>query len=319
MSIKTVRRTIFGILTVIAALALVGTVLVRYWINALPEQATQKPKPATGLVDDHPLLTAQRLSVLAVTPEEQEFAKNALRLADHEVDMAFAAAMHKATEHAPPVPAAARQLLANVQSAQQRVKTEQQEIARLKQLLAKADDNTKPELEDKIGLKEATLEVDQEDLDALRQELIRAGGDPRSKIQQLKEQHEALDHEQTGVTPATAGSKAAPESLEGLSRILMVQLRAWSQQAAKEKALSDAREELKPRLADLGREHKTLDQETKEGSPTEPEADQAETTQAAPVAKPAIAHDHRTSSAEMYSALKHEAGERKHLAEIDKR
>src|SRR5262249_14149057 len=312
MSIKTVRRTIVGALTVIAALALVGTVLFRYWINALPVQSPEKRKTAAGLVDDQPLLTAHRLSALAVTPEEQEFAKTALRLADHEVDMAFAAAMHRATEHAPPVPAAARPLLANVQSAQERVKTEQQEIARLKQLLAKADDNAKPGLEDKIGLKEATLEVDQEDLDALCQELIRVGGDPRSKIQQLKEQHEALDHEQTGVTPADAGSKAAPAPQEGQSRILMVQLRGWSQQAAKEKALTEAREELKPRLADLGREHKTLDQETKEESPTEPEPDQAE-------AKPAAAHDHGTSSAAMYSALKHEAGERKHLAELDKR
>ena len=319
MSIKTVRRTIFGVLMLTAALSLVGTVLVRYWINAVPVQAPQKRKTVAGLVDDQPLLTAHRLSALAVTREEQEFAKSALRLADHEVDMAFAAAMHTATEHAPPMPAAVRPLLANVQSDQQKVKAEQQEIARLKQLLARADDSAKPGIEDKIGLKEATLEVDQEDLDALRQELIRAGGDPRSKIQQLKEQHEALDHEQTGVTPPDAGSKASPSSQEGQSRILMVQFRAWSQQAAKDKALSQAREELKLRLADLGREHKTLDQETKEESPTEPEPDHAETTQAAPVAKPAAAHDHGTSSAAMYSALKHEAGERKHLAELDKR
>src|SRR5262245_31440966 len=242
MSIKIVRRTIFGLLMVTVPLALVGTVLVRYWINAVPVQAPQKRKTAAGLVDDQPLLTAHRLSALAVTREEQEFAKSALRLADHEVDMAFAAAMHTATEHAPPMPAAVRPLLANVQSDQQKVKAEQQEIARLKQLLARADDNAKPGLEDKIGLKEATLEVDQEDLDALRQELIRAGGDPRSKIQQLKEQHEALDHEQTGVTPPDAGSKAAPSSQEGQSRILMVQFRAWSQQAAKDKALSEARE-----------------------------------------------------------------------------
>ena len=69
-----------------------------------------------GLVDSQPLLTAQHLAAMATTPKEQEFAKDALRISDHEVDMAFAAALHQATEHAPPIPAAARPILAKVQT-----------------------------------------------------------------------------------------------------------------------------------------------------------------------------------------------------------
>src|SRR5215831_7434589 len=177
MSMKTLSRTIFATLTILAAITLVGAVLLRYWISAQPQARVEKPKPP-GLVDDQPLVTAQRLAALAATPEEQEFAKNALRVSDHEVDMAFAAALHKATEHAPPIPAAARPILAQVQGAQQRVKTDQEEIARLKQLLAKADDSAKAGIQDKLDLANATFEVDQEDLDALHQELIRADGDP---------------------------------------------------------------------------------------------------------------------------------------------
>ena len=198
MSLKTVRRTMLASVTIIAAVALVGIVVLRYWISAQPPQETQKAAPM-GLVDSQPLLTAQHLAAMATTPKEQEFAKDALRISDHEVDMAFAAALHQATEHAPPIPAAARPILAKVQGAQQRVKEDQKEVARLKLLVSKASDSAKPQLEDKIELTQATLEVDQEDRDALQQELIRAGGDPRSKIGQLKEQHEALDHEQTGV------------------------------------------------------------------------------------------------------------------------
>src|SRR5215467_5682876 len=210
MPLKTFTRTIFASVTLLAAIALVGAVLFRYWISAQPPQRAEKPKPA-GLVDDQPLVTAHRLSTMAVTPEEREFAKNALRVADHEVDMAFAAALHQATEHAPPIPPAARPILAKVQSSQQRVKADESEVARLKLLISKAGDSTKQQLEDKLELAQATLEVDQEDLDALQQELIRAGGDPRSKIQQLKEQHEALDHEQTGATAAgNKDSKSAP-------------------------------------------------------------------------------------------------------------
>jgi small-conductance mechanosensitive channel len=320
MSLKAFRRTMFASVTSLAALALAGTVVLRYWISAPPQPAKEKPRPA-GLVDSQPLLTAQRLAALATTPEEQEFARNALRLADHEVDMAFAAALHQATEHAPPIPAAARPILAKVQSSQQRVKADENEVARLKLLISKAGDSTKQQLEDKLELAQATLEVDQEDLEALQQELIRAGGDPRSKIQQLKEQHEALDHEQTGLTAGNKDSKSAPAAQEGQSRILLVQFRAWREVALKEKELLGAREELKVRLAKLAKDHQALDQETLNQETKDEETKQE---------KPEGAGDHAeenenssgsvtSASPEKYSALKHAAGERKHLAELDKR
>ncbi len=322
MSTKTLSRTIFAALTILAAITLVGAVLLRYWISAQPQPKPEKPRPP-GLVDDQPLVTAQRLAALAVTPEEQEFAKDALRVSDHEVDMAFAAALHNATEHAPPIPAAARPILAQVQGAQQHVKTDQEYVARLKQLLAKADDNAKPGIQDKLDLADATLEVDQEDLDALHQELIRADGDPRSKIQQLKDQHEALDHEQTGVASAGAGAKPAPSAQENQSRILMVQFRAWRELTIKEKALAAARDELKPRLAQLAKEHQELDEETKEAKPENGQSNQqsASAQPHAPAASQAEnpAPVHTANSSEKYSALKHAAEERKHLAEIDKR
>ena len=304
----------FASITSLAAVVLVGTVVLRYWISPPPEQVKEKPRPA-GLVDSQPLLTAQRLAALATTPEEQEFARNALRLADHEVDMAFAAALHQATEHAPPIPAAARPILAKVQSSQQRVKTDETEVARLKLLISKAGDSAKQPLEDKLELAQATLEVDQEDLDALQQELIRAGGDPRSKIQQLKEQHEALDHEQTGVAPAgNKDSKPAPAAEEGQSRILLVQFRAWRELSFKEKELATAREELKVRLAKLTKDHQALDQETKdEQDKPEGAGNHAEENENSSAASAASANP------EKYSALKHAAGERKHLAELDKR
>jgi len=298
----------------LAAGVLVAAVVFRYWISAVPQQEKAKPKLA-GLVDSQPLLTAQRLAALATTPEEREFAKNALRVSDHEVDMAFAAALHQATEHAPPVPAAARPILAQVQNSQQKVKAGEQEVARLKQLMSQAGDSAKPALQDKLDLAQATLEVDQEDLDALHQELIRAGGDPRSKIQELKEQHEALDHEQTGVAATGTEAKPAPATQEAQSRILMVQFRAWRQQAMKENELANAREELKVRKDELAREHQTLDEETRPEN-----ADHAGTEQnaaPAPAGKPASSVS--PNSPEKYFALRHAAEERKHLAELDKR
>src|SRR5579864_4349589 len=304
---KTLGRTVLVRVTLFAAGALVGAVLFRYWINPQAGPEAQKAAPM-GLVDSQPLLTAQRLAAMAATPKEQEFAKDALRLSDHEVDMAFAAALHQATEHAPVIPAAARPIMANVQGVERRVKADEQEVARLKQLLPKAQENARQALQDRLDLVEATMEVDQEDLDALRQELIRAGGDPRSKIQQLKEQHEALDHEETGVAAPGKDSKSAPAAQEGQSRILLVQYRAWRELSLKEKELAGAREELKVRLAQLAKDHQALDQETRDEETRDAKSDHAaahpeeeEHSAATPEAG--------TNAPEKYSELKHAAGE----------
>jgi small-conductance mechanosensitive channel len=310
MSFKTFHRTLLVSCALCIAVAMIGVILFRYWINPIPEQQGKQPKQ-NGLVDVQPLLTAQRVAALAGAPQEQEFAKNALRVADHEVDMAFAAALHHATEHAPPIPQAAKPILENMQAADRRVKADEKEIDRLKQLLAKAQENARPGIQDKLDLAQATLEVDQEDLDALHQELIRAGGDPRSKIQELKDQHEALDHEQTGVAGAGQNAKAAPAQ-EGNSRILLVQLREWRRLAAEEKELASAGEELKPRLAELGREHQRIEEESRNEAGEHEQAASPEAAAGAPA-------DHPKDAPEKFSALKHAAGERKHLAELDKR
>ena len=53
------------------------------------------------IVDQTPLLTAQRLAQMPTSTEEQPFAEEALRLGDHEMDLAFAAAVRDAAEHPP--------------------------------------------------------------------------------------------------------------------------------------------------------------------------------------------------------------------------
>ena len=54
------------------------------------------------LVDDRMLQTARRLSALADTVEEQDLAREALELADHELDQAFATALRQAAAVPPP-------------------------------------------------------------------------------------------------------------------------------------------------------------------------------------------------------------------------
>src|SRR5215472_18388448 len=117
MPAKTFHRAVLPAALLLAGVALAATVLVRYWISPPPQHTVTRAKSAaSALVDEQPLVTAQKLAALATTPEEEEFAKNALRLADHEVDLNFAAALRNATRHPSAVPASARPLLAAAQS-----------------------------------------------------------------------------------------------------------------------------------------------------------------------------------------------------------
>jgi small-conductance mechanosensitive channel len=311
-----------ALLIVVTAMAVgaIGVVVLRYGLNAGSAPTALAKPQASGLVDQQPLITAQRLAALATTGEEREFAQNALRLADHEVDLAFAAALHQASEHAAPIPAAARPILARVHALQDRVKAEQKDVSRLKQLVEKVDDNRKVALEEQLQLQTATLEVDQEDLDAASQELIRAGGDPKNKIQQLMEQHEALGHDQTATAGAASPVTGKPASAsapspEAESRTFLVQLRDFRQMEAKEVDLAAAREELRTREAELAQEHHLLGQQSGDAKPAQP--DERSSSDVTPsVNAEAVQHP---ASPEVLAKLKKTAEERKYLAGLDKR
>jgi small-conductance mechanosensitive channel len=322
MSMKSFRRVVIPTVSFIVVLGVIGTVLTRYWVSAPPPQASVKAKSPgeTGkvLVDERPLVTAQRLAALATTAEEREFAQNAVRLADHEVDLAFAAALRNATRHPPSIPTAARPVLAHVESLQNQVKDEQKDVARLKALLAKASDDKKMDFEERLQLAEATLDVDDQELDAARQELIRLGGDPRNKIQQLMDQHEASSHQ---TTPNRAG-EASPQG-----RTLVVQFRAWRQWTSKEADLTKARGEIQSAQTELAREHKAFQAETAaQGRQPEGNVDGAQPSPSGPAsASPAATETVNASASsappvpDRYALLKRAAGEHKHLAELDKR
>src|SRR5436853_7034464 len=60
-------------------------------------------KAATGvrttLVDQSPMRTAQKLARLADIPDEQALSREAIRLADHEMDLAYESARRNAEAH----------------------------------------------------------------------------------------------------------------------------------------------------------------------------------------------------------------------------
>src|ERR1035441_8498215 len=108
-----IRKRIFGrfsLIVLLAMAALLVLCLVFFWttrdsmahLSFLSGQGNIRSvgKSQTTLVDLRPWQTAEALAPLAVTAEETEYAHEAERLADHEVDQAFASALRQASTQA---------------------------------------------------------------------------------------------------------------------------------------------------------------------------------------------------------------------------
>ena len=137
-------------------------------------------------VDQRPFLTARQLSRLAVTSDERELARQALRLGNHEVDLAFADAVRTALENPPPLTEELLDITLARDRAEGAVLFGQKQVKLLTERLAKATGDAKDALEDQLELAKAQLELDQDELEEAQEELERAGGDPTAKIKRLK-------------------------------------------------------------------------------------------------------------------------------------
>ena len=76
-----------------------------WWHTRPPSSAVAKKRAAAvtsaALVDESSYTTALRLAQLATTSQEQPYALSALRVADHELALAFTAALRDVEAHPP--------------------------------------------------------------------------------------------------------------------------------------------------------------------------------------------------------------------------
>lgn len=147
------------------------------------------------IVDQSPLLTAQKLAELADKPEEQELSREAIRLVDHELDLAFASAKRYAEVHPMVLSPEAEKIKARLEKAQKLQKADQELVAQLTAEAAKASGGKKQAVEDRGDDAKAQLESDDDEVDDATQDLNRAGGDARGRIEQLEQEHKATSQE----------------------------------------------------------------------------------------------------------------------------
>ena len=239
-----------GLLTLVLAAA-VGLILTRQSAQ-LSSAASHTRRPP--IVDEQPLLTARAMAALASDWDEQRYSRQALKLADHSVDLAFNYEMRQATEHpAPPTPES-KKLFAQANQADAAVRTDQARIDQLqKQLTSAKDDRARNSLQQQIDLTKAQLELDQDELEDVKGDLVRTGADRLSRIQRQFTRHEATQKEYETNNPQTSGNNNGNPQTGSSSAI--AQFSAWNSLGSKSRQLQQAMEEAKQTSIKLKQSH----------------------------------------------------------------
>ncbi len=214
-----------------------------------------------SIVDLGPWQTSQALAALAVTAEELELARDAQRLADHDVDQAFATALRQAN-----LRAAHRTLTGDTLVLQQRVQELQQTVAQDKAdvqrftAASKTPDNTNDASngDDDLSIAKAQLQLDSDQLDDAQDDLDRATGDNRSQIQAELTAHEAA------MTKYDSEMKNGGEiAVVAVARrgTLANRLSGWFKQRTRANLVQQAIQETRNDLNRLSSEHNSLEQQ----------------------------------------------------------
>src|SRR6185503_5585209 len=132
---RTRMVTLLTMLIVLAA-TLAGTLLTRGVMADLPFLQARKGDwtgayVAPGIVDQRPWQTAVTLAALAQSAEEKDLAREAERLADHEVDQAFSQSLRQASLDKPKLSVKALALQQRVTELQETVKNDEARVAAL--------------------------------------------------------------------------------------------------------------------------------------------------------------------------------------------
>ena len=272
---------------------------------SLPQTQAGSAGPATTkLVDQSPLETAHSLSSVASTAQEQTLASEAVRIADYEVDMAFASAL-QAQLHAPTENAQTKELNSRIRALEGRLQTVQEQVARLTKLAANPGKGDDQAIQQQLEIAQARSALLQDALDDAKEDLVRAGGDPQAEIKQELEEHEALQH---GSSSNAASPKPASLDVEGS---LLSQIRTWQRLRANQPRLLAARQQAEAYAATLAQKHETMEKGLKTALGTGDSIEQS--------GEAAVATAAETQDAEKVANLHTLSQNSKVLAQYDKR
>ena len=266
------------------------------------------------LVDQSPLQTARQVGTLAYTQEEKEVARQAEKVADHEVDLAFFDAFRAAQESPPPLTPALKQLADKKNQGQQALKEDQDNVNELTRRIASAPESQKENLKDQLNVAQAQLELDQDELDDASEALKQAGGDPQAEVQGLKQEH---DDEEAHLS-SYPGS-AANHTEDGYqSHTLLEVFRAWKALRDKKARLEEAQQAAASGQERLRKEHSALTAEAQQESGSRESAKQ-QAKGFTNSSKTSSRDESKAAAETALGSLQHHLQDQKNLADLGRR
>ena len=273
--------------------------------NAQPSGGARAP-----VVDQTPLLTAEKLARMPATGEEQPLAVEALHLADHKMDLAYAAAERELEEHPPASSPEAKEIQPRLKAAEDALDADNALVERLTAEEAKASGAKKDQVHDQLVLATAHQGEHQDEVDDAKADLNRAGGDPKSLIEAMVEEHKASSQ---AVDSMHVTVSQTPEE-----RGLIQSFRRWLAIHQKQLILWNAKQEAESQAAALSEKHNALEAEIRAEKTSASESSAApKVTQGSASAQPTAKLSPEESAALISAAKRHSANQRV-LSSLDK-
>jgi DNA repair exonuclease SbcCD ATPase subunit len=294
-----------GLLAAIVAVLLVACLIAAYVTRDVRSNQTAA-RESTAANSDSPidgrlLQGAQQLSTRADTTEELAFSRDALRLTDRELDLAFASALREATALSVPVSGPFKELSDRAARWKKQIAVDEERVANLSKQAASDDPSA-----GQLALAKAQLELDRDELEDAQQDLARQGGDQHEKLQRLLQQHEAAEHQ---------AAQAARAPTLGPTTTLSQQVGAWLSLRDRQRQLEANRIQAVNHASGLRKEHDVLDELAARKSAPGPGANST----AATGNSSAPAGPDQENTAAMVTRLGRLADQRRSLVDLDKR
>jgi small-conductance mechanosensitive channel len=313
------KLTFIGLLA-LAAAAVAGLILTGSSLRSPVGSVNPRSSAASQEtdVDQKPLDTARQLSTLAATAEEQGLAQDAVRVADHEVDLAFASALRTASQQPAVRNAQTRAVQQRVNQLQAELQADQEKISLLTAQAKKAKSDRQEELQQQIEVIQAEVALDQDDLADAQQDLTRAGGNARSRLQQLLEEHDAAEHLNGSVRlDAGSGGGATPAASPPAGSFI-AKCRDWNALRAKQDQLLEAGRDALGRAAALSRSHDALEKQVSQEQPQKKALARQAAEEAATGQEQGSSNAKNTAAA-VVTTLHQLSEDKKNLADLDRR
>ena len=242
--------TVLIILIVLVA-ALAGAFLTRGVMSYLPFLQAKKGNwtgayVPLGIVDQRPWQTATTLAALAQSAEETELAREAERLAGHEVDQAFSQSLRQASLDRPKLSRKALELQQRITELEKMIKSDE---AHITSLSASGTTTAVASNAGELEVAKAQLGLDQNELNDLREELARETGDQRIKLQQELRTRQAAIKQYNDSVSKGFGQNAVASAEQ--YKTLAQQLATWRSLKSRKELVAQAEQLAKADIAAL--------------------------------------------------------------------